>query len=792
MTIYISYGQQFSLKTKFKLEEQLSEIKVEWIALDEDTLLDFVVVGVSADQTFNLITFRNEGENQFSQKNSYTTVFKEATIHPYDWNNDDKIDILLTGITKTNDSTVIVMENKSNFLFNQNEYIELNLMGLVAITDLNHNGRKEFVQVKKQNSTGTLTILESYADRVDTVFKLHGIGISDIEIADFDRTGNTDLLISGDSIDGKPTLLLLKHKENFEFSYYSFPEVVSGDISTIDYNGDGLNDVVATGKDEFNYFVHKIWLNTGDGFRVNKIFPSWKNTKLFVADLNANGLPDHNLQGSDTNEKPINLIRHYFDDNIRLDTSGLKTQSFGDADSDGDLDLLQIVDSLRYPWIKLYSFENSGLNKAPEAPPVAYAISLLNKTFLIWRAGQDDLTPVQSLTYDVWLGNAQLTRITSNFNKSTKKRMIVARGRVGSITAFQFNGTTTEQDRLEIQTVDNAFNGSKRVCKVNITPCFNLITEKVQACKEETLTLKEQTSVHWFSLSKGYMGKDNELHFNAIKSDTLLSISLEQATCLQSKIWYVKVNENFTKEKQTIYACENEKVKVGITPGWQSIVWNTTPEQRNIDTLTLEVTNEFLLTVTAQSTLGCSYQKEFTIRLSKPDLSVHSQTTTILKGNTIQLTALSSATNFKWQPAQSLSDNAIYNPLATPLETTTYQVSVTDSIGCVNIASIELEVKQTAFIPTLFSPNLDGKNDTFYIYGLDNTKQFHFIIYNREGLIVFETTDVLQATTIGWDGYTKNSLQPSGVYFWRVSGTTNDNESILLNGKKEGTLLIVH
>ena len=64
------------------------------------------------------------------------------------------------------------------------------------------------------------------------------------------------------------------------------------------------------------------------------------------------------------------------------------------------------------------------------------------------------------------------------------------------------------------------------------------------------------------------------------------------------------------------------------------------------------------------------------------------------------------------------------------------------------------------YVPTAFSPNNDGDNDTFGPKGLrmEKYKSYDFQIYNKWGERIFETTDINE----GWDG----SDAPKDVYNW--------------------------
>jgi gliding motility-associated-like protein len=109
----------------------------------------------------------------------------------------------------------------------------------------------------------------------------------------------------------------------------------------------------------------------------------------------------------------------------------------------------------------------------------------------------------------------------------------------------------------------------------------------------------------------------------------------------------------------------------------------------------------------------------------------------------------------------------------------------------VSTASVLILVEYTAFIPTLFTPNQDGKNDVLKIYGMDNIQGFSFRIYNREGSLVFRTENASAAMDSGWDGSVQGILQPAGVYHWKIKGTHGNGSRLLLNGKESGSIVLI-
>ncbi|MBO9202348.1 MULTISPECIES: gliding motility-associated C-terminal domain-containing protein [Niastella] len=93
-----------------------------------------------------------------------------------------------------------------------------------------------------------------------------------------------------------------------------------------------------------------------------------------------------------------------------------------------------------------------------------------------------------------------------------------------------------------------------------------------------------------------------------------------------------------------------------------------------------------------------------------------------------------------------------------------------------------LPLDKDIFVPNVFSPNGDGKNDLLYVYS-NYIATFEMHIFNQWGQKMISITDKKQ----GWDGKFKGSPQPVGVYVYILKAMTTDGRQI----NRKGSITIV-
>jgi gliding motility-associated-like protein len=150
-------------------------------------------------------------------------------------------------------------------------------------------------------------------------------------------------------------------------------------------------------------------------------------------------------------------------------------------------------------------------------------------------------------------------------------------------------------------------------------------------------------------------------------------------------------------------------------------------------------------------------------------------------GESVELLVSGSSGAYYWEPGASLSCTDCPNPLASPLQTTTYTVSITAPNGCTNTDTVMVLVNVICgevFVPNAFSPNGDGENDALCVYG-NCFKTLRTMIFDRWGEKVFDS----ESTKPCWDGTFRDQPMNSAVFGYYIEGTLFTGEEIKRKGE---------
>lgn len=195
-------------------------------------------------------------------------------------------------------------------------------------------------------------------------------------------------------------------------------------------------------------------------------------------------------------------------------------------------------------------------------------------------------------------------------------------------------------------------------------------------------------------------------------------------------------------------------------------------------------------TLTVLDAEGCTATTEATVSEPLEVLVDAGPDRFIILGFDTLVQAVSNYTSitFDWSPTDSLeclSPNCSTVNVF-PTSTTTYQVQVTNENGCTAVDDVTIFVikDRPYYIPNIFSPNLDGRNDGFTVFGGPALEQVQKLqIFSRWGSLVFETNNIFpNDESLGWDGTFKGQPVNPGVFVYQAELRFTDQEVIQVEG----------
>jgi gliding motility-associated-like protein len=197
---------------------------------------------------------------------------------------------------------------------------------------------------------------------------------------------------------------------------------------------------------------------------------------------------------------------------------------------------------------------------------------------------------------------------------------------------------------------------------------------------------------------------------------------------------------------------------------------------------------EYVLVV--KDLYGCTAAKTVTIAPPFiPELDLPNWLTVRL-GDSIRLEPATNippgrVSSWLWTPAEGLSCDDCERPWASPYRSEQYRLVVTDLSGCTAEASVNVQVdrRRDVYPPNVFSPDGDGLNDRFTIYGRGVTEIKLLQVFDRWGNQLFLGERLTPGEeSQGWDGSYRGQEMGPGVYVWVAVLVFIDGEELVLSG----------
>lgn len=193
------------------------------------------------------------------------------------------------------------------------------------------------------------------------------------------------------------------------------------------------------------------------------------------------------------------------------------------------------------------------------------------------------------------------------------------------------------------------------------------------------------------------------------------------------------------------------------------------PISNTTTTLTISGLLQTTLFEAVVQSANCSIDTTNKIKITviPPNMVNAGPDTTIYQGQLVSLNGSGNGTPL-WLPSAGLDNPGILNPIASPVTTTNYILTVTDMNMCVNSDTMIITVLPLEFdgmITNVFSPNGDGINDSWYIENIKFYPDNEVTVFNIYGNIVFNK----KGYNNDWQGTFNGASLPDGTYYYVIA-----------------------
>jgi len=409
---------QFTEQTDIELTAARNS-SLAWGDYDNDGDLDILLTGRDENNDNNSKIYHNNGPESygFTEQTSISlTAVGYSSVAWGDYDNDNLIDILITGYSSTGHTSKIY-KNNGNGTFTEQITIQLIQIssGSVAWGDYDNDGDLDIILA---GSSAQGTIVKIYNNNGDnafteqTDFSFSYITSTSLACGDYDNDGDLDILLSGE-ISPNSTISKI-YKNNGDNSFSEQTDIVlqgicKGSVAWNDYDNDGDLDIllagmVSQGGDPETKIYRNDGNNTFTDLNVNIRKVSYSSVAW--GDYDNDGYTDILIAGrSGTDITKVYSNNHdgtFSDINAAIIGTDYGPAIWGDYDNDGDLDIL-----FGYYWsTKLYNNNTNYPNHLPTAPLNLQSELSGFDMKLNWDKASDPNCPEGSVYYNLRIGTS--------------------------------------------------------------------------------------------------------------------------------------------------------------------------------------------------------------------------------------------------------------------------------------------------------------------------------------------------------------------------------------------------
>ncbi len=451
-----------------------------WGDYDNDGDLDILLVGGNIEVNVTKI-YRNDN-GVFSDINAPLTGLYQATASWGDYDADGDLDLFVSGYISSQNYTSKIYRNDSGTFID----IAAGLTGVNMASgtwiDYDNDGDLDLL-ISGMSSSGGVYISTLYRNNNgvfnDAGAALPGVYMGSVAAGDYDNDGDQDLVLSGRLFNGT---LISRIYRNDNGSFIDINAgiqgVSSGSAVWGDYDNDGDLDLLITGNSDVSASaVTLVYQNSSGIFaEISTGLPGLIGSSAAWGDYDNDGDLDLLLSGSGTEGYLSRVYRNdsgVFTD-INAVITGMYTGSvaWGDYNNDGGLDIL-LTGYTGENYTKIYKNTTSTANAIPSAPANLKVTAVsVSEAIMSWDKVTDTETPQIALTYNLRLGDSpgSANKVSPMASHTSGYRRIPARGNAEfRNTGYNIKTLSPGTYYWSVQAIDQAYAGGAWATEASFT-----------------------------------------------------------------------------------------------------------------------------------------------------------------------------------------------------------------------------------------------------------------------------------------------------------------------------------
>lgn len=409
---------------------------------------------------------------------------------------------------------------------------------------------------------------------------------------------------------------------------------------------------------------------------------------------------------------------------------------------------------------------NGCLNKAVTTVSVISnpLISASASEYTICKGSVSILNAFGAASYN-WLPSKSLSQSTGN-------SVLASPNESTTYTLQGYNGVCTGSTAINITTLP--------------LPDLSIAGSLPEICAGErlTITAKGAHQYYWQPDNTIFMNPGDSSVVAAPLINTNYTITgvnqMGSVTCV-SQMAYSVIVHNYVvpKVSDSVSICPSEKVRLmcsgGTTYSWmpKSGLLSSTGA-----TVVASPSVTTIYTVDASFNGACGGTGTVMVAV-KPGPTVTASADTSYNLSETMVIRASSDGHIKWIQGEAIVCADCHETRVYATHDGCYVVMAENETGCLAYDDVCLKVTEefTIYMPNTFSPNGDGLNDEFMVYG-EHISDVKLSVYNRWGTRLFYSDDV----TIGWDGSYNGKACKNDTYTWILSYKGLDRKTYNTSG----------